>query len=235
MKIYEWILFDADETLFHFDAFRGLQHLFSNFGVNFTKLDYQEYEAVNKFLWVDYQNGNITAQELQHQRFSNWANKLQIPSQDLSRAFLGAMAEICTPLEGVVELLNTLKGHVKLGIITNGFTELQQVRLERTGLSGHFDLLVVSEQVGFAKPHRGIFEHALSEMGNPAPEQVLMVGDNPDSDILGGINAGLDTCWFNVHKKSVPEGIMPQYQVSSHRELQHLLFERHDTISVYTT
>jgi 5'-nucleotidase len=223
MKIYEWILFDADDTLFHFDAFSGLQLMFSHFDITFTKQDYHEYQVINKSLWVDYQNGEITAQQLQHQRFNSWAEKLQVLPHELNSAFLSAMAEICMPLEGAISLLCALQGKAKLGIITNGFTELQQTRLERTGLSDHFELLVISEQVGVAKPHVDIFEHALSAMGNPAREKVLMVGDNPESDILGGINAGLDTCWINANNNPVPDGITPLYQVSSLSELKNLL------------
>ena len=223
MKIYDWILFDADDTLFHFDAFSGLKLMFSRFGIEFTKQDYEEYQIVNQSLWVEYQNNNITAEQLQQQRFHSWASKLQIFPQDLNTAFLEAMADICSPLKGATSLLAALNGKAKLGIITNGFTELQQTRLERTGLSNHFELLVISEQVGVAKPHIDIFEHALSAMGNPPRERVLMVGDNPDSDILGGINAGLDTCWVNVNNRPTPVGITPRYQVSSLAELENLL------------
>ena len=224
LKSYQWILFDADDTLFHFDAFSGLQRMFAGFGVDFTKPDYHAYQEINKPLWVDYQNGNLTAQQVQRQRFDHWADKLHVSSQDLNSAFLAAMAEICTPLDGAVALLGALKDKAKLGIITNGFTELQRARLARTGLGNHFDVLVISEEVGVAKPHRGIFEHALSMMGQPARSDVLMVGDNPDSDILGGLNAGLDTCWLNVDNRLPPEGIMPHYQVASLRELECLLF-----------
>ena len=223
MKIYEWILFDADDTLFHFDAFRGLQSMFGRFGIEFREQDYQVYQVVNQALWLDYQRGTITAQQLQRQRFNTWAKQLNILPQELNHAFLAEMAEISTPLDGAVNLLNTLKGKIKLGIITNGFTELQQIRLERTGLHKHFDLLVISEQVGVAKPHPAIFEHALSQMGHPAPENVLMVGDNPESDILGGNHAGLDTCWLNMHNKPTPEGIVPHYQLASLSELENLL------------
>ncbi|MDF2867227.1 MAG: HAD-superfamily hydrolase, subfamily variant 1, partial [Gammaproteobacteria bacterium] len=215
----------------HFDAFNGLQLMFSQFGITFTQQDYQEYQLINQALWVDYQQGIIIAQQLQHQRFHTWANKLQIPAQALNSAFLAVMAEICMPLAGAINLLDALRGKAKLGIITNGFTELQQARLKRTGLSNHFDLIVISEQVGVAKPHRDIFEHALSLMGNPGREKVLMVGDNPDTDILGGLNVGLDTCWLNVDNKSVPEGISPHYQVSSLTELQNLLLAGQDSFA----
>lgn len=225
MKIYQWILFDADETLFHFDAFSGLQRTFSSFNIHFTMEDYAEYQTVNKSLWIDYQNGAISAEQLQHQRFDKWGTKLNIPPHDLNRSFLAAMADICSPLDGAVNLLNALKGKFKLGIITNGFIELQQARLERTGLRDYFDLLVISEEVGIAKPHPGIFDHALASVGNPAREQVLMVGDNPESDILGGLNAGLDTCWLNTDKKLPPEGIVPHYEVTCLAELERLLIK----------
>ncbi|MFI4956794.1 MAG: pyrimidine 5'-nucleotidase [Gammaproteobacteria bacterium] len=222
-KRYHWVLFDADETLFHFDAFRGLQRMFAPYGVTFTEQDYVAYQAVNKPLWVHYQNGHMNAQQVQCDRFNAWAEKLNVASKTLNSAFLKAMADICTPIDGAVNLLNTLKGHAKLGIITNGFTELQQVRLEATGLDHYFDVLVISEEVGVAKPHPDIFEHALTLMGNPPREHVLMVGDNPDSDILGGINAGFDTCWLNTHRRSVPAGITPKYEVSSLEDLERLL------------
>jgi len=220
MKNYKWILFDADETLFRFDAFSGLQLMFSRFGTPFTKQDYKKFQVINSALWLDYQNKRISAQELQERRFAVWSDKLRIPACDLSHTFQTAMAEISTLLEGAYSLLNTLKGKCKLGIITNGFTALQDARLAKTGLKDHFDILVISEQVGITKPDRGIFDHALALMGNPAREHVLMVGDNPSTDIQGGINAGFHTCWLNVARTPAPKGITPQYQVASLMELE---------------
>lgn len=220
---YEWILFDADETLFHFDAYAGMQRMLTDYGVEFSDRDFEEYQVVNRPLWVDYQDGRITAQQVQERRFSSWAERLQVSSGLLNSAFLAAMAEICRPLEGAVELLDSLRHRARLGIITNGFGELQQIRLERTGLRERFEVLVVSELVGAAKPHPEIFRHALERMGDPAPERVLMVGDNPDSDILGGIQAGFDTCWVNWDGRTAPPGIHPDYEVNSLLELQNLL------------
>lgn len=223
MKSYEWILFDADDTLFHFDAFSGLQLMFSRHGVEFAEHDYHAYQAVNKPLWIEYQSGRIDAQQLQRERFQLWADKLQIAANELNSAYLTTMAEICTPLDGAVSLLGALRGEARLGIITNGFTELQEARLARTGLAHHFDVLVISEQVGMTKPHREIFDHALALMGDPARDRVLMVGDNTDSDILGGINAGLDTCWVNADGRAAPADLTPTYEVTSLAELERLL------------
>lgn len=102
---WDWIFFDADETLFTFDSFTGLQRMFLDYSVTFTAEDFQDYQAVNKPLWVDYQNGVITSLQLQHGRFESWAERLNVEPGKLNEAFINAMAEICTPLPGAVSCL----------------------------------------------------------------------------------------------------------------------------------
>jgi putative hydrolase of the HAD superfamily len=220
---YQSILYDADDTLFHFDAYRGLKLMFSRLGVDFSEGDHADYQAVNQPLWLDYQDGKISATQLQTTRFNAWGDRLDIPAQQLNSAFITAMAEICSLLPGAESLIDALNGKVKMGIITNGFTALQQIRLEKTGLKDRFHPLIISEQVGMAKPDSGIFEHAFVHMDHPPKDQILMVGDNPHSDILGGLNAGIHTCWLNVTGAAQPEGIEPHYQVRSLDQLQQLL------------
>lgn len=227
MKKYEWILFDVDDTLFSWDAFQGIKHTLAPHGLDFTEQDFQEYQIINKALWTEYQNGNIGVLEIQQQRFLKYANQLNISAVDIDNAFSHSMASLCQPLEGATTLLNLLKGKVKLGIITNGFKDLLEVRLERHGWSDHFDIKVISEILGFAKPQKGIFDHAFSLMGNPARDKILMIGDNFDSDILGGINAGIDTCWLNPHNKIATENLIPNYQVTSLLELEDLFKQHH--------
>lgn len=221
---YDWILFDADETLFHFDAFKGMQLMFSRKGVEFTQDNYSQYQEINKPLWVEYQNGTIDAHELKHSRFSQWAEKLGTTTTELNNAFLTAMADICTLLPGAKELASALVADkTKLGIITNGFTELQSIRLERTGMSEFFEQVIISEQVGAAKPDKKIFNHALKKMNYPSKNKILMVGDTLQSDILGGINFGIETCWLNHHNAKEQQGIKPTYTVGSLSELKNIL------------
>lgn len=223
-KPYEWVLFDADETLFHFDDFSGLKKMLSSFNMDFTQKDYAFYQTINKPLWVDYQKNLITAAQVKQNRFIHLAEKVGVTPQELSNAFLTTMAEICVPIEGVKSLLDALKGKVKMGIITNGFVDMQKIRLEYHGLQEYFDLLVISEQVGVAKPHRGIFDHALTLMGNPPRHQVLMVGDTLETDIMGGLNAGMHTCWLNRQGKAIPNKNEPHYHVSSLYALEQLWY-----------
>ncbi|MDX1727069.1 MAG: pyrimidine 5'-nucleotidase, partial [Pseudoalteromonas tetraodonis] len=126
---YNYVLFDADETLFSFNAFAGLKNMLATYDMDFTEADYAHYQNTNKSLWIAYQNNEITSSHLQVTRFSELANKLGVPAQQLNDDFLSAMSEICMPLPGAVELLNALKPHAKLGIITNGFSQLQARRL----------------------------------------------------------------------------------------------------------
>lgn len=223
LEKYQWILFDADETLFHFDAFQGLVRMFSGYGVAFSQEDYQQYQTLNKPLWVEYQHGRLSAQALQETRFRQWGERLDVSPAELNLAFLQAMADTCALLPGAESLLQALKGRVSMGIITNGFTALQRLRLERTGCQSLFDLLVISEEVGVAKPALAIFDHAFARMGNPPKETILMVGDTLHSDILGGLNAGIDTCWMNPHGHTPEDGITPHFQVASLAELEQRL------------
>ena len=217
---YKWILFDADETIFYFDNFAGLKNMFIRYEIDFAQSDFDEYQSVNKPLWVEYQNGQITAEQLQTRRFKQWSEKLNVSAKELNSQFLDSMAEICQPLSGALELVTYLHTHdIKMGIITNGFAQLQQIRLERTGFDKYFSPVVISELVGVAKPHLDIFNYALDKMGMPNKENVLMVGDTLESDILGGNNAGFDTCWLNHHGKAHIQEIIPTQEVTSLHEL----------------
>ncbi|MBV7388261.1 pyrimidine 5'-nucleotidase [Pasteurellaceae bacterium TAE3-ERU1] len=219
MARFDWVFFDADETLFSFDAFRGLQLLLADYGVGFSAADFAQYQKLNKPLWSQYNQGQITAAQLQTTRFAQLAAKLRVSADALNHQFLLKMAEICQPLPGVVETLECLRAHdVKLGIITNGFTALQQLRLARTGLAHHFAFVAISEQVGVAKPHRGIFDYALSQADVVDKSAVLMVGDSLETDIQGALNAGISCCWFNP-QGNVCADVVPTWQIGAMAEL----------------
>ncbi|WP_127346149.1 pyrimidine 5'-nucleotidase [Pseudidiomarina mangrovi] len=220
---YDWLLFDADDTLFHFDGSLGLEALFNSFDAVFTPDDFKQFQTLNKPLWDQYAQGLVTADEVQIRRFVPLAQRFGVTAEQLNSDFIDAMAELCEPLPGALNLVHALSERVQLGIITNGFTELQDRRMRRVGFDRHFDLLVISEQVGVAKPHLDIFEHAFARMNNPARERILMVGDNLHTDVAGGRNAGIDTCWLNHHGKAAPAELQPTYEVSNLLQLHQLL------------
>lgn len=212
---YQWILFDADETLFSFNSYLGLKSMLARYQIDFSEQDYEAFQAVNKPLWVAYQNNEITAQDIQTRRFAKLSALTGVEPLKLNQELMAEMAWVSKPLDGVIEMLNALHGKVKMGIITNGFTELQQKRLDNTGTSYFFEIVVVSEQIGAAKPDRQVFDYAFALIDEFDRTKVLMVGDTLASDILGGNNAGIDTCWINWHKLENDTGINPTYEVNT--------------------
>jgi YjjG family noncanonical pyrimidine nucleotidase len=223
MLKYDHILFDADDTLFHFDAFSGLQQMFDRYQRPFDQDEFQRYQQLNLPLWQQYQNAQISATELQQRRFEPYAAELGVSAMQLNNDFLQTMATLCTLLPGARDLLDFLRGKARLGIITNGFTAMQQARLEHCGVADLFDPLVISEQIGVAKPDPRIFQHAFAQLGEPDKHRILMVGDNPHSDVLGAQNVGIHSCWLNTTAMPLPAGIEPTYQIQSLFELPALL------------
>lgn len=220
---FDAILFDVDETLFNFDSLSGLKRLFANYHVLFTEQDFIEYQSVNKPLWNAYQNSEIDASYLQVARFQAWAEKLNCSAIELNQGFLAAMGEICQPLPGAERLLQALAGRVELGVITNGFNDLLDSRLTKTGFKHYFDVITVSENFGVAKPDPAIFRHTLEQLTHRDPQRVLMVGDTPESDILGGMNAEMQTCWLDHGERTLAAHIQPNFHVKNLAELEKLL------------
>lgn len=220
---YEWILFDADETLYSFRSYDGLKIMLARYGIDFSEADYEAFQAINKPLWVAYQNNEITAKDIQTRRFAKLADRTGVDALQLNQELMAEMALVSKPLNNVIATLDALYGKVKMGIITNGFTELQQRRLENTNTTKYFDIVVVSEQIGAAKPDKQVFDYAFALMDELDKTKVLMVGDTLASDILGGYNAGIDTCWFNPAYLTNDSSIHPTYEINQISELLQII------------
>ncbi|WKE67408.1 pyrimidine 5'-nucleotidase [Gallaecimonas kandeliae] len=219
---YQWVLFDADETLFRFDSQGGLKSLLARYGHEMTEQCYSDFQRKNLALWEQYHQGEIDMLALQKQRFAHFGERFGVKPVALNAQFQEAMVENSPPMDGAHELLLSLKGRARLGIISNGFKALQPGRLARAGWSEFFELVVTSEEAGVAKPDPAIFHFTFDKM-DQKPEKALMVGDNPHADVAGGAGVGLDTCWFNRHGNPRPDGISPTYEVGSLLELKALL------------
>jgi 2-haloacid dehalogenase len=133
---------------------------------------------------------------------------------------LGMQAQL---VDGALEVVRTLATSHRLAIITNGLTEVQRPRLAASAIREHVAALVISEEVGAAKPHRAIFDAAFARIGMPETSGVLMIGDSLSSDIAGGIGYGLDTCWYNPHGLPGRDDLVPTYEVRHLGELPPLL------------
>lgn len=198
---YEWLLFDADGTLFDFDRAEqiALQVTFEQFGHEFEPAYIQVYRRINKAIWSEFEQGRISQVDLRASRFRRLFGAIGVEAQaePFGARFLENLALSTDLIEGAEEVVRALYGRVGLVIVTNGLHEVQRPRLARSVIGQYFSDLVISEEVGAAKPDPSFFDAAFQRMGGPEKETVLVVGDSLTSDILGANNYGIDACWFN--------------------------------------
>jgi len=122
-------------------------------------------------------------------------------------------------LEGAAEALQELQGKYRIAILTNGLYVVQRGRLARSAIRQHIDELIISEEIGFAKPAREFFNAAFAKLGHPSRRDTLMIGDGWNSDILGARQYGLDACWYNPGYKPRPDDGEITREIVSLREL----------------
>lgn len=198
---YQWLLFDADETLFNFQQAEenALKWTLAHFNITFTPEYIPLYAKFNQRVWKEFERGEVSSQELRVKRFRLFFEELGMDGDmpAISQLYLQNLALGIDLVEGAEEVINTLKKQHHLAIVTNGIKEVQRSRLERSVLRNSFEHLFISEEIGAAKPSPAFFDHVFESTGQPARETVLIIGDSLSSDIKGGLNYGIDTCWFN--------------------------------------
>ncbi|MDF9842440.1 MULTISPECIES: YjjG family noncanonical pyrimidine nucleotidase [unclassified Paenibacillus] len=221
---YDVILFDADDTLFDYGMAEGQAFLnvFTHFGLPAGAEEYAaSYQEINHALWADLEAGRITSAALRVERFNRLfvRHKLEYNPEEFSEAYLRFLGEGTFLIQGAVELCGALEG-CRLAIITNGIKDVQLSRIKGSPLAGTFEQIIISEEAGYQKPAAGIFDYAFDKLGISDKSRVLIVGDSLTSDIRGGVNYGIDTCWFNPLRKTNSAGVEPTYEI---RELSELL------------
>ena len=225
---YEAIIFDADETLFDFEKSEkeALKRAMLDFNIDYIEeYHLKEYKKINKSLWKDFEEGLITQKKLKVERFKRLSDKLNInfDADKFAKSYMNHLANASFLYEGTTNLIESLNKFYKLSIITNGLVSVQDKRIRESTIAKYFDPIVISEEILVSKPNKKIFEYTLKHMNLSDKSKVLMVGDSLTSDIKGGINFGIDTCWFNPKKLKNESLIKPTYEVSSFEELKSLL------------
>ncbi|MCC3380657.1 YjjG family noncanonical pyrimidine nucleotidase [Paenibacillus farraposensis] len=227
---YEVVLFDIDDTLFDFKKAEGhaLHHTFTQFGLPHGATEYKaSYDEINNVLWREAEEGHITTAQLRVERFKRLfaVHKLDFNSDDFSAVYLHYLGEGAFLIDGAAELCGMLSD-CRLAIITNGIKEVQTSRLQLSPLRHMFEQVVISEEVGCQKPQAGIFDHAFTKLAISDKSKVLMVGDSLTSDIQGGHQYGIDTCWFNPGGKTNTSGVQPTYEIKNLMELKDIIHSK---------
>ena len=132
----------------------------------------------------------------------------------------------------VLDVLRELSEVATLAVVTNGFDRVQSRRVRESGILDFVEDVFVSEKMDSEKPNRKIFDAALRALGVENREHVLMVGDSLSSDVQGGVNAGLDTCWYNPNHAENPGKVVPTYEIADLKELYPLVMEQEELANV---
>ena len=224
---YQWIIFDADGTLFDYDAAEkeALQKTFLWCGHNYQPGDLDYYRRVNKEVWIAFEQNQISIDQLKIRRFELLLDYLSIKAgpAEFSDYYLSQLSLETQLIEGTEELLSKLERHINLLLMTNGIKEVQRSRLKHSTIGHYFSDIVISDEVGYAKPDQKIFEIAMQKMSYPNKNQVLMVGDNLSSDIKGASDFGLPACWYNPRCLSSDNTLNPTYEIQHLSELYPIL------------
>ena len=237
MAKYYCILFDADNTLLNFDAAesKALADTLVNYGIEPDAETVQTYRTINEELWRQLEKGQLRREKLMSERFTRFLKAIDAAGDgaEMNRYYLEQLSlhpDLASP--EVLDVLRELSEVATLAVVTNGFQKVQSRRLAESGVGNFLEDVFVSEKMDAEKPSRKIFDAALRALGVENREHVLMVGDSLTSDVQGGINAGLDTCWFNPHHQENPGKILPTYEISSLEELYPLVMEEEELANI---
>lgn len=225
---YEWLLFDLDNTILDFDVSEhyALEQTLLQIGISFEPKHLSIYEKINRKCWDAFEAGTLPQAAINKTRFSQFLVALDRPktnAMELGNYYLEQLSEKAAFMEGADRLLELHYQKYQLGIVTNGLKEVQRPKLEKNNLMHYFKIVVVSDEIGVSKPHADFFDYTFKEMQFPPKEKVLIIGDSLNSDIKGGNNYSIDTCWYNPNKKKNTTKIKPTYEINNLKELN--LFE----------
>ena len=195
----------------------------------------QTYRTINEELWRQLEQGQIRREKLMSERFSRFLKAIAAAGDgaEMNRFYLEQLSthpDLMGP--EVLDVLRELSEVATLAVVTNGFQKVQTRRIAESGVLNFMEDVFVSEKMDAEKPSRKIFDAALRALGVENREHVLVVGDGLTSDIQGGANAGLDTCWFNPHHAENPGKVVPTYEIASLEELYPLVMEDEELTNV---
>lgn len=220
---YSTFLLDLDHTLFDSDASESaaFAQTMAAAGVGNPARYAASYRSINLELWARVERGEISPQHVRTRRFERLAAEENIDADPLQMAddFVSGLGANGDLYDGAREMLEQLSDQATLALITNGLGEVQRTRIERLGIDEYFDAVVISAEVGAAKPGRKIFDIAFEALDFPSRKRSLMVGDNLASDIQGGANYGIATCWYNPNGDSVRDADHVVHEINDLAEL----------------
>lgn len=221
---YSILLFDADNTVLDFDKSeeQALQRSFALCGLHFDINVLSVYRRNNIAQWQKYERGEITRDEVLSSRFELTLQELNIVGcniDKLAEEYEKYLHFGFFKMPHAEEVLQKLQTNCRLYIVSNGVLSIQNSRMNGSGLEKYFITRFISEEIGCPKPNKQFFDVCFSRIPNFCKQQTLIIGDSLSSDIQGGKNAEIDTCWYNPFGAKNNTDCAPTYEISDLRQL----------------
>ena len=223
----EFLLLDLDDTIldFHKAERIAIAKSIRDFGVEPTEAVLGRYHVINKWHWEQLEQGKMTREEVLVGRFAMLFQEMGIAvnAVDVARAYEKNLAIGHYFLPGAEEAVDTLHKKYRLFLVSNGTASVQKGRMTSANLYRFFEKVFVSQEIGHNKPAKAYFDACFAQIPDFDPAKAVIVGDSLSSDIQGGINAGIKTCWVNPSHATPKNGIVPDYEIEALHQLPALL------------
>jgi len=223
----EFLFLDLDDTIldFHKAERLAISATFREFGLEPTEHVLQRYHLINQAHWEMLERQELTREQVLVRRFTVLFEELGLTCDGaaVSAAYARHLSVGHFFLPGALEAVDSLSKKYRLFLASNGTASVQHGRLTSAGLYPFFEKVFVSQELDANKPAPEFFARATAQIPGYDPARAMMVGDSLTSDILGGINAGMKTCWVNPTGKANPGSVRPDYEIGSLAQLEGLL------------
>ncbi len=225
--MFEILFIDLDDTILDFKAQEdaAIVKTLTAAGIDPTEEIIARYSQINKEHWARMEKGEIDRQQVLFGRFQVLFSELGVDGdwENTALAYMENLSEGHYFLPGAEEALEGLSKKYRLFITSNGTAKVQNKRLDSAGIRKYFEEIFISQDIGINKPDKGFFDYCFSRIPGFDPKKAMIVGDSPSSDITGGQNAGIATCWINPKHRAYTRPNKPDYEIESLAQLEELL------------
>lgn len=221
--MYTHILFDMDDTILDFQKaqFVSFKYVLEKFDIPFSLEAYHSYEEINHSLWRQFDEGILSKDAVQSERFTQFFNAMDrdIDGNMANLIYQDSLANQTWLVPYAKETCMELSKEHTLSIVTNGVGATQKKRFLLSEIAPYFATILISEDIGIAKPDRRFFDEAFKLISCAEKDKILLVGDSLTSDIQGANNAGIDCCWFNPKGEALNRQLQITYTITDLRQL----------------
>lgn len=229
MAKYKYLLWDIDGTILNFEVAEraAIRSLFDKFNLGTCSDEMLMcYSQINKRYWQLMESGKIKKDKMLVERFIEFFSNKGINADiaaEFNKEYQIALCDTIVFNDDAIDIIKHQKKICKIIIVTNGTKVVQEKKLESSGLNDIVDNVFISELVGFEKPNVKFFEKVISEAGIKDLKEALIIGDSLTSDIQGGYNIGIDTCWYNPKNEENETLLKPTYIITNLHELENII------------